>query len=60
MSPAAAVRVTVVVVVAVFVALLVAVLVTVVSAGPLPMKQEQAEEIWRGPPRPSEILMPPG
>lgn len=46
--------------VAVFVALLVAVLVTVVSAGPLPMKQEQAEEIWRGPPRPSEILMPPG
>lgn len=55
-----AVFVTVLVVVAVLVESLVDVLVTVVSAGPRPMKHEQADEIWRGPPSPSEMLIPPG
>lgn len=58
LSSPPAVLVTVDVVVAVFVALLVAVLVTVVSPGPRVMRQEQAEEISLGLPRPSEMLTP--
>lgn len=58
-SPGLAVFVTIEVVVAVLVVLVVAVRVTVVSAGPLVMKHEQADETSRGPPSPSEMLMPP-
>lgn len=55
-----AVVVTVLVAVAVRVCTTSLVLVTVVSAGPFVIKQLHAELICFGPPRPSEMLMPPG
>lgn len=55
-----AVTVAVEVAVAVFVVLLTAVFVTVVEAGPLPIRQEQADEMALGllRPAPREMLIP--
>lgn len=58
-EPTPRVLVTVLVTVLVLTTALLTVLVTVVLAGPLVMKQEQADEISPGP-RPSEMWMPPG